>query len=287
MLYGASPSELAQQQRGYEASFFNAAERNMSAAERAAQINLNNQLRAEQEDEQARLRDQTTRMNLWQYGDQRNRAMQADAAQNQESRRRFDVGVELDRERMDLGKAQRDLERAEKQRADAAALALRADERKRASIASVLDYFAEPKPLKSVDFRLLADATGVPEATIRPLAERADNNFAFSLAADMNAALADAEAREVAALTKSNGGIAPDNTIRQQVRNRLKTMIELQVAEKHPRVKFNEKNFAWEVAGAKSPDAAPATQSIAPLDGKIVEQGGKRYRIVNGMAQEL
>jgi hypothetical protein len=288
-LYGSSPDQLAQQQAGYERLFLGADERNMGAAERAAQINLNNQLRAQQQDEEARMQDNRTRVNLWQYGDQRNRVMQGDANQNTESRRRFDIGVDLDRERMDLAKAQRELERAEKKRTDAANLALRADERKRSSIASVLDYFAEPKPLGAVDFRLLADATGVPENVIRPLADRADKQFAFAQAAELNAALADAEAKEIATIAKANGGIIPDDATRETIRKRLKAAIELQVAEKHPKVKFNDQKFAWEVAGQSQPAGATATGNspIAPLDGKVVEQDGKRYRIVNGMAEEL
>lgn len=97
-LYGSSPDQLAQQQQNYDRFFYGADERNVAAAERAAQFNLQNFLNARAQDEAARNQDMKTRLGLWQYGNEQNQQRENIDYTRGEDRRRFDINLGLKRE---------------------------------------------------------------------------------------------------------------------------------------------------------------------------------------------
>lgn len=105
-LYGNSPSELAQQQAGYESRFTNAAEGNRSAAAQAAQVSLSAFLQAQAADDQARQFDARNRMAL--FSDERQRGDQM--RRENENMRRYNVDFGLDQQ--DRRRAMEDRSRA-------------------------------------------------------------------------------------------------------------------------------------------------------------------------------
>lgn len=233
-LSASSPDAWQALSLQYQDRFTNADVGNRDNAQRVAAANIDNFRRAQLDDEAARDRDQKTRLGLWQFwinrADQQN--LQA------ESRRRFDTGVALDRESIAADKEER-------KRIEALNLADITAQRTQLGTAKAIDFFATPKRRGSVDLKALSVATGVPEKNLVPLEEKADEALAIEQTEKLNAGFLKAVSAMQSALVTANPA-APAMVPATQIAQ-LRHVLEAQLGEKHPLVKFDEKEQVWKV----------------------------------------
>ncbi len=311
-LYASSPDGLAQQQQNYERLYAGAAEGNRAANVDAQRFNIQAMIQAQQADEAARVHDAQNQMQAF-------RIQSADA----ENRRRFDLGQTLasneraraeefqrnfiipqEQQKLDIGKARL---------AEFASLPAQQSE---AAYASMLDFANNPKS-PHLDLTAFTKAFKQKDEVAALVWQKYDADYATRQAALLNQQVNSRLASIAESQIKANPAWVADeatkNTVRRQVEAELPTGL-------HKSVKLNRDGFykaggdvaaaipedAEVVAGNWAWSAQPQTTTALPigssfsapvlstpfsvsenplaaLEGKIVKQGGRSYKVVGGV----
>lgn len=266
-LYGASPSELAQQQGRYESLFTNAAEGNRAAALGAGQFNIQAQIQAQQADEQARQLDAQRRMQA--FAIQSRDAEQA--AARAEEMRRFNLGQSIAQDerrraidfqtRFQEPEAQLQLEG---RKLTNELLKVKPTQEANSRLAGLMDYFSTPRPRDSVDMNAFAKAYQVPVTEIKPLVDRADSEFAAQQATELNKAL---NARIAAWEKAATQAADVPTSATPDIIARIRSSVESEAGRVHPKVKFNPATGFWQVGEVQSaPTASGAAITPEMID---------------------
>lgn len=241
-LYGANPSELAQQQAQYDNLFTRTAESNRAAGADASRFNLQAWIQAQQANIANQQQAENEAVRAMQY-----RAQMAQAAAKEaEDRRRFDITRGDAATRLGFeDRRQNYLEQAEADRV-----------RRDASNAETGGYreaykrLSKPQPIESVDFTLLSKATGLPEETLHPMAEKADRDFAVQQAVNMNN-----EYRNQIEGIENPGGRGIPRTLSDDELKTIRENVERRYTDRHKAIKWDNIGKVWYYS-KDNPDAA-------------------------------
>lgn len=274
-LYGASPSELAQQQAGYESRFTNVAEGNRGAAMDANRFNIQAQIEAQRADEAARQNDAQRRMQA--FAIQSRDAEQA--ATRSENQRRYDFGQGIEMEernrirdfqtRFEIPQNQASLEKA---RLTNELLKVAPQQERNNRLASFQNDFSVPRDISNFNPDMIAESYGLPKETVIPVLESSYKNFAIDNAAKLNAMMNSS----LAALEKARSQDGAPYTADDKDKLMLKDRIEAQFGKIHPEVKFNSERGFWQVGQPQAAAQPAATESNRAV---------KKYVLVNGQLQ--